>query len=90
MYLLVTSAAYASDSCPDPGQPGPVANPKVPPANNGAAKPSPTFRPDFKPISPTVRGTFVGATSAIYGAASESGDFLIGVACAECERWSRN
>ena len=78
VYLLTKDTpVYAADSCPDPGQ-------VAPPANNQAVKPAPRpeTKPGFKPLSEGTKGAFVGGASAICGAALQSGDFILGLACA--------
>lgn len=73
LYSLRTSAAYAADSnVPAPQTPG----------NTCAVQPAPTPKPGFKPLSEAHKGSFVGAASAICGAASQSGDFYLGLAFA--------
>jgi hypothetical protein len=75
LYLLTTSAAYAADSnVPAPG-------PKTP-GDTGAVQPTPTSKPGFKPLSDGTKGAYVGGASAICGAALQSGDFYLGLACA--------
>lgn len=73
LYSLTTSTAYAADSnVPAPKTPG----------DTGAVQPTPTPKPGFKPLAEGVKGTYVGGASAICGAALQSGDFYLGVACA--------
>lgn len=72
LYSLTTSAAYAADSnVPAPKTPG----------DTGAVK-QPTPKPGFKPLTEGTKGAFVGGASAICGAALQSGDFYLGLACA--------
>lgn len=75
LYSLTTSAAYAADSNV------PETAPKIP-GDPGAVQPTPTPKPGFKPLSKGTKGAFVGGASAICGAALQSGDFYLGVACA--------
>lgn len=63
--------APAGDTCP--GAP-------APPAPPGAV--APVSKPGFKPLSDGVKGTFVGGAGAICTGALQSGDFLLGLACA--------
>ena len=73
LYSLTTFAAYAADSnVPTPKTPGAVQQPK----------PTPTSKPGFKPLSEGTKGAYVGGASAICGAALQSGDFYLGLACA--------
>lgn len=74
VYSLATSAAYAADS----NIPGTT------PKGTGGVQPAPgpTSKPGFKPLSEGTKGTFVGGASAICGAALQSGDFYLGLACA--------
>ena len=74
LYSMSTSAAYAADS-------NVPATPK-PPADTGVAQPTPDAKPEFKPLSESTRGAYVGGASAVCGAASQSGDFYLGLACA--------
>lgn len=75
--LARATAAYTSDSCPD------LRNiVTAGPENNGSVQPSLQAKPGYKPLNKGIRGTFVGGTSAICGAALQSGDFYLGVACA--------
>lgn len=78
VYSFAVASAYAADTCPDPA--GPPQNN----GNNGAVQPVPdnTPKPGFKPLSDGSKGAFVGGASAICGAALQSGDFALGVACA--------
>lgn len=39
-------------------------------------------RPGFKPLNNGPKGEFIGGASAVCGAALQSGDFALGVACA--------
>ena len=71
LYSLATSAAYAADS-----------NLPKPPGDTGAVQPTPTPKPGFKPLSEGTKGAYVGGASAICGAALQSGDFYLGLACA--------
>ena len=75
LYSLTTSAAYAADSNV------PETAPKIP-GDTGAVQPTPTPKPGFKPLSEGTKGAFVGGASAICGAALQSGDFYLGLACA--------
>ena len=76
LYSLATSAAYAADS-------NVPATPKTP-GDTGAVKPTPTpaSKPGFKPLSEGTKGAYVGGASAVCGAALQSGDFFLGLACA--------
>lgn len=68
--LLSRSAAHAKE---------------VPPSQNPRVEPKalePASKPGFKPVDAGVKGTFVGGATAICGAALQSGDFFLGVACA--------
>ena len=69
MYSLTTSAAYAADSNLS------QTCPKTP-ENTVALQTTPTQKPGFKPLSQGTKGAYVG------GAALQSGDFYLGVACA--------
>jgi hypothetical protein len=42
----------------------------------------PVAKPGMKPLNKGVKGAFVGGSSAICGAALQSGDFALGLACA--------
>ena len=75
LYSLTTSAAYAADSNV------PATAPKTP-GDTGAVQPAPTSKPGFKPVSEGTKGAYVGGASAICGAALQSGDFYLGLACA--------
>ena len=79
--LAGANSAYAADSCPDPGKAVPAV-----PENNGIVEPVPApanqVKPGFKPLTDGTKGAFVGGASAICGAALQSGDFYLGVACA--------
>ena len=77
--LAEANSAYAADSCPDLGKAVPAA-----PENQGVVQPAPAqkVRPGFKPLTDGTKGAFVGGASAICGAALQSGDFYLGVACA--------
>ena len=75
LYSLATSAAYAADSNV------PETAPKTP-GDTGAVNPTPTPKPGFKPLAEGTKGAYVGGASAICGAALQSGDFYLGVACA--------
>ena len=73
LYSLATSAAYAADSnVPAPKTTG----------DTGAVQPTPTSKPGFKPLAEGTKGAYVGGASAICGAALQSGDFFLGLACA--------
>lgn len=73
-YSLATSAAYAADSnVPAPQTPGDTAS--VP-------QPKPTVKPGFKPLTEGTKGVFVGGATSVCGAALQSGDFYLGLACA--------
>ena len=76
LYSLATSAAYAADS-------NVPATPKTP-GDTGAVQPAPASKPKpgFKPLSEGTKGAYVGGASAICGAALQSGDFFLGLACA--------
>lgn len=79
--LAGVNSAYAADSCPDPGKAVPAV-----PENHGVIQPQPApthqVKPGFKPLTNGTKGAFVGGASAICGAALQSGDFYLGVACA--------
>ena len=78
LYSLTTSTAHAAD----PNAPGTA--PKTP-GDTGAcevAKPTPTSKPGFKSLANGPKGANIGGASAICGAALQSGDFFLGVACA--------
>ena len=77
VYSLATAAAHASDSSPgaDKVVPGEA-------VNNRQVQPAPTNKPGFKPLSDGSKGAFVGGSSAICGAALQSGDFFLGLSCA--------
>lgn len=74
LYSLTTSAAYAADSNVPAKTPG----------DTGAVQPAPKSnpKPGFKPLGKGPKGAFVGGASAICGAALQSGDFALGLACA--------
>jgi hypothetical protein len=42
----------------------------------------PAAKPGMKPLNEGVKGAFIGGSSAICGAALQSGDFALGLACA--------
>ncbi len=73
IFLLVKSTAHAADvpaGTPDFNvypEPGPVV---------------PVAKPGMKPLNEATKGAFVGGSSAICGAALQSGDFALGLACA--------
>lgn len=79
--LAGANSAYAADSYSDPGKAVPAV-----PENHGVVQPQPTpvhqVKPGFKPLNDGTKGAFVGGASAICGAALQSGDFYLGVACA--------
>ena len=75
LYSLTTSAAYAADSNV------PQTAPKTP-GDTGSVQTTPTSKPGFKPLTDGTKGAYVGGTSAICGAALQSGDFYLGLACA--------
>ena len=75
LYLLTTSAAHAADSNV------PQTAPKAP-GDTGAVQPTPTPKPGFKPLTDGTKGAYVGGASAVCGAALQSGDFYLGLACA--------
>lgn len=52
------------------------------PKNNGAVQPAPQAKPGHKSLSEGSKGAFVGGASAICGAALQSGNFYLSVACA--------
>ena len=66
-----TFAAHATDG----GAPAPAGD-----TCPGAV--APVSKPRFKPLSDGVKGTFVGGAGAICTGALQSGDFLLGLACA--------
>jgi hypothetical protein len=72
LYSLTTSAAYAADSNVPP--------PKTP-RDTGAVQ-QPVSKPGFQTLTEGPKGAFVGGTSSICGAASQSGDFYLGLAFA--------
>lgn len=70
LYLVSSSAAHAKE---------------VPPSQNpsvDAKELQPASKPGFKPVNDATKGTFVGGATAICGAALQSGDFFLGLACA--------
>ena len=69
--LLSRSAAHAKDLK------APSQNPPV----DGAAV-QPASKPGFKTVDSGVKGTSVGGATAVCGAALQSRDFFLGVACA--------
>jgi len=75
LYSLTTSAACAADSNV------PQTAPKTP-GDTGAVQPTPTPKPGFKPLTNGTKGAYVGGASAVCGAALQSGDFYLGLACA--------
>ena len=79
--LAGANSAYAADTGPDPGKAVPAV-----PENHGVVQPQPApanqVKPGFKPLTDGTKGAFVGGASAICGAALQSGDFYLGVACA--------
>ena len=70
---MTTSAVYAADSNL------PETAPQAP-AETGIVKPTP--KPGFKPLGEGPKGAYVGGASAVCGAALQSGDFYLGMACA--------
>ena len=91
LYSLTTSAAHAADSnvpqtAPKaPGDTGavqPPSTPAVQPPSTPAVQPTPTQKPGFKPLTDGTKGAYAGGTSAVCGAALQSGDFYLGLACA--------
>jgi len=72
IFLLVKSTAHAADV------------PAGTPDFNVCPEPSvvPVAKPGMKPLSEGTKGAFVGGSSAICGAALQSGDFALGLACA--------
>ena len=77
LFSVATSAACAADSNV------PV---KKPPADTGANQPVPApktiSKTGLNPLSEGPKGVFIGGVSVIYGAASQSGDFALSLACA--------
>lgn len=96
LYLLRATAVHAEDAGIGKGQVEPpkgqveppkgrIAPPKgkvPPPADTGVVQPVPGNTPGFKRLSDGSKGAFVGGASAICGAALQSGDFYLGLACA--------
>ena len=83
LYSLTTSAAHAADSNvpqTDPKAPGDTG--AVQPKSTPAVQPTPTPKPGFKPLTDGTKGAYVGGASAVCGAALQSGDFYLGLACA--------
>ena len=76
LHSLTTSAACAADS--NVTQTVPKA-----PGDTGAVKPTstPAVQPTPTP-KPGTKSAYVGGTSAVFGAALQSGDFYLGLACA--------
>ena len=72
LYSLSTSAAHAADSDV----------PATPPGDTNTVQPAPPPKPGFEPVSEVTKGTYVGGASAVCGAALQSGDFYLGLACA--------
>jgi hypothetical protein len=72
VYSLTIPTAHAVDSYSAPGPPD---------GGAGAIQPA-SAKPGFKPVSESVKGTFVGGATAISRAALQSGDFYMGFACA--------
>lgn len=70
LYSLATSAACAADV------------PATPPGDTGPVNPTPAAKPGFKPLSEGTKGAYVGGATTICGAALQSGDFYLGLACA--------
>jgi hypothetical protein len=70
LYSLATCAAYAADV------------PATPKGDPGAVNPTPAAKPGFKPLSEGTKGAYVGGATTICGAALQSGDFYLGLACA--------
>lgn len=71
LYSLTTFATYAEES-----------NIPTTPRDTVAVESKPTSKPGFKLLTDGTKGTFVGGASAICGAALQSGDFYLGLACA--------
>ena len=70
LYSLATSAACAADV------------PATPKGDTGPVNPTPAAKPGFKPLSEGTKGAYVGGATTICGAALQSGDFYLGLACA--------
>ena len=68
---LITSAAYAADSNV------PQTAPKTP-VDTGVVPPTPTPKPEFKPLTDGTKRAYIGGASTIYGVA-QSGDFYLGI-----------
>jgi hypothetical protein len=74
LYSLTTSTAYAADSN--------VPAPKTHGDTGAIQPPTPKPKPRFGPLAEGPKGAFVVGASAICGAALQSGDFYLGLACA--------
>ena len=75
--FFASKAAYALEPIVKPDSPMPEGTPaQVEPIPN---QPN---RPGFRPLSDGPRGALVGAISTICATAAQSGDFLLGLACA--------
>lgn len=70
--LFAPKAAYALEPIVKPDS-------TVPEGTPAQAAPA---QPGFKPLSDGSRGAFIGAVSMICATAAQSGDFLLGLACA--------
>jgi hypothetical protein len=81
VYSLTKAAASA-----DPGPKGPPADTGpvqgVPASKPGAIQGAPARKPGVKPLSEGTKGAYVGGASAVCGAALQSKDFYLGLACA--------
>ena len=71
----ISTPAYAADV--PAGKPDPNIGPE-----QGLVSPAKTPKPGMKPLGEGPKGAFVGGASAICGAALQSGDFALGLACA--------
>ena len=83
LYSLTTSAACAADSnIPQTAPKAPGDTGIAQPPSTSAVQPPSTPKPGFKPLDNGTKGAFVGGASAVCGAALQSGDFYLGLACA--------
>ena len=83
LHSLTTSAAHAADSnVPQTAPKAPGDTGAVQPPSTPAVQPTPTPKPGFKPLTDGTKGAYVGGASAVCGAALQSVDFYLGLACA--------
>jgi len=75
LYSLTTSAACAADSNV------PHTAPKAP-GDTGTVQHTHTPKPGFTHLTDVTKCAYVGGASAVCGAALQSGDFYLGLACA--------